>query len=66
MGRGGRIIFAKTNMVKGLKVLVTGGAGFIASNLMLRLHAEGAIIKACLHKNPYKYLREVLRLSMQI
>ena len=39
-------------MVKGLKVLVTGGAGFIASNLMLRLHAEGAIIKACLHKKP--------------
>ena len=39
-------------MVKGLKVLVTGGAGFIASNLILRLKAEGASVRASLHEKP--------------
>ena len=38
-------------MVKGSKILVTGGAGFIASNLMLRLQERGAQIRACQHEN---------------
>lgn len=37
-------------MMDGSKILVTGGAGFIASNLMLRLKEEGALIRACLHE----------------
>ena len=39
-------------MVNGLKVLVTGGAGFIASNLLLRLQGEGAHLRATLHDRP--------------
>ena len=34
------------------KVLVTGGTGLIGSHLILRLLAEGAIIRATLHEKP--------------
>ncbi len=39
-------------MLKGAKILVTGGAGFIASNLMLRLLEEKAFIRASIHNKP--------------
>ena len=40
------------DMINGLKVLVTGGAGFIGSNLILRLKEGGAQIRANLLKQP--------------
>ena len=36
------------------KVLVTGGSGFVGSNLILRLLDEGANVRATLHKNEPK------------
>ena len=50
--KGGRITSAMDDMIDGLKVLVTGGAGFIGSNLILRLKEEGAHIRVSLHKQP--------------
>lgn len=41
-------------MLNNAKVLVAGGAGFIASNLILRLIAEGAAVRATLHDKPAK------------
>jgi GDP-L-fucose synthase len=37
-------------MFKGAKVLVAGGAGFIGANLVKRLLAEGASVRATIHK----------------
>ncbi|MBF0427779.1 MAG: NAD-dependent epimerase/dehydratase family protein [Magnetococcales bacterium] len=36
----------------GKKVLVTGGAGFVGTNLIKRLLVEGAIVRATLHNKP--------------
>ena len=38
--------------MSGLNVLVAGGAGFIASNLLLRLKEEGAHVRASIHNKP--------------
>ena len=38
--------------MNGLNVLVAGGAGFIASNLILRLKEEGACVRASIHNKP--------------
>lgn len=44
------------NFLKGKKVLVAGGAGFLASNLILRLLEVGAAIRATFHhKEPQIY-----------
>lgn len=40
-----------TDFFKGKKVLVTGGAGFVGTNLILRLLELGARVRATLHKN---------------
>jgi len=39
-------------MLRGAKVLVTGGAGFIGVNLIMRLLSMGCRIRATLHKRP--------------
>ena len=39
-------------MLKGSKVLVAGGSGFIGSNLILRLLAEGCRVRATVHRRP--------------
>ena len=39
-------------MLKGARILVTGGAGFIASNLILRLKEEQAVVRATIHDKP--------------
>jgi len=39
-------------MLKGAHVLVSGGGGFIGSNLLERLCAEGCRVRATLHKQP--------------
>jgi len=39
-------------VLDGAKVLVTGGTGFIGSNLLLRLLSTGCRIRATLHKRP--------------
>lgn len=39
-------------VLNGAKVLVTGGTGFIGSNLLLRLLSTGCRIRATLHKRP--------------
>jgi GDP-L-fucose synthase len=50
--RAEKITFARIDMLKGAKILVTGGAGFIASNLILRLQEEKALVRATLHDKP--------------
>ena len=45
-------------MLRGAKVLVTGGAGFIASNLILKLKEEGANIRVSLHDKPLQVSSE--------
>ncbi len=45
-------------MLKGAKVLVTGGAGFIATNLLLRLLEEGAQVRATIHQKPLQISTE--------
>jgi GDP-L-fucose synthase len=47
--RAEKITFARIDMLKGAKILVTGGAGFIASNLILRLQKEKALVRATIH-----------------
>lgn len=37
---------------KNKKILVTGGSGFVGTNLILKLLEQGANIKATIHKNP--------------
>src|SRR3989338_4580064 len=37
---------------KGKNVLVTGGAGFVGTNLILKLLEKGANIRATVHKKP--------------
>jgi GDP-L-fucose synthase len=37
-------------MLKGAKVLVAGGAGFTGANLVKRLLAEGAVVRATIHR----------------
>ena len=39
-------------MLNGAKVLVTGGAGFVGANLILRLISKGCEIRATLHRRP--------------
>jgi len=40
--------------LSGAKVLVTGGAGFIATNLIARLVGEGAHVRATIHRSPLR------------
>lgn len=40
---------------KGKRVLVTGGAGFVGTNLIIRLLDSGAIVTATLHAKPAQY-----------
>ena len=39
-----------TTTLSGASVLVTGGAGFVGSNLVLRLMSEGCLVSATLHE----------------
>ena len=39
-------------MLKGVKVLVAGASGLVGSNLLVRLLAEGAKLRATLHRKP--------------
>ncbi|MFH1387075.1 MAG: NAD-dependent epimerase/dehydratase family protein [bacterium] len=47
-------------MFKGKKVLVAGGTGFIGINLIKRLLAEGAIVRATLHRKEPVVLNETI------
>jgi len=39
-------------MYKGAKILITGGAGFIGTNLLIRLSGLGARVRAVVHRKP--------------
>lgn len=51
-GQAGKIIFVRISLFEGAKILVTGGAGFVASNLVLRLLEEKALIRMSIHNKP--------------